>query len=852
MSALMRLALVVVCVAGLAACKADSGSSSAPVLAPDVGGGGGNTGGGGGNGGGNNGGGNPTFQQEFTDIDLHTRQTPALASGEIELLTLSTFPDTVSGGDVLIALRGLAQGQSVALELNGVAVSPELTRDAGSGELRALITGLADGDNVIAAEVSDLSRRVELTVRNHPITGPIISGPHQSPFVCRTNDPAVGLGEPTDLVNCSIDTVYEWYYRKISDQQYALLDPEATSYPSDMQMTVTSEGESVPFIVRMESATINRGIARIGVLDDPVARNVQGGSLPFDPHWNKRVYYIFGESCGVGYDQGRNDVNYVLGPPPAPNTLSADRALINFVGGAERLGRGDIVVHSTLSAFGVHCNPFVSVETTMMIKEHITEQYGLVEQFIGSNGSGAALQQYNAANNAPGLLTAAMPTATFADIASTAMTVTDCGLLYHYFLESNPGFSSSPEKMAAIAGHRLESVSICSSWDSAFFNRVVADEGCLDAAPAGEVGPQYRYDKVSNPQGSRCTIQDANINWLGSQDHPEVPGLRVARRPLDNVGVQYGLQALLDGVISGDEFIALNRDIGGLDIDGKFVPERHVMDPSLASLLHEIGQVIGRGSLAETPIIDLAPYLDLVPVLNIHESVRPFNVRARRALRDARANGHETRVVWRGVLTQPDAFEQIDAWTAALRDLPPSGNRVADVHAAKPDTLVDTCSFSTTGGQLEFPTTLLLPLGGQLPLLPADSGLPGQSVPLQVNAPESWDEYGGPANATDPAPCARFLPVVQTPRMVAGMPISDDILKCQLKPIEPLDYAGQLNSVQLAELATIFPNGVCDYSKPGVGDLLSTENSMRWPSLGTLGSAPTPLQWRAVRSKPAP
>src|SRR3546814_1617543 len=53
------------------------------------------------------------------------------------------------------------------------------------------------------------------------------------------------------------------------------------------------------------------------------------------------------------------------------------------------------------------------------------------------------------------------------------------------------------------------------------------------------------------------------------------------------------------------------------------------MDPELAKTAYRIGGVIGRGALAETPVLDHAPYLDLIPVANIHESVRPFTVRAR-------------------------------------------------------------------------------------------------------------------------------------------------------------------------------------------------------------------------------
>jgi len=46
------------------------------------------------------------------------------------------------------------------------------------------------------------------------------------------------------------------------------------------------------------------------------------------------------------------------------------------------------------------------------------------------------------------------------------------------------------------------------------------------------------------------------------------------------------------------------------------------------------------------------------------------------------------------------------------------------------------------------------------------------------------------------------------------------VLKCQLKPIDRNDYATALPPMtndQFAQLAAIFPSGVCDYSKPGYG-----------------------------------
>jgi hypothetical protein len=55
-----------------------------------------------------------------------------------------------------------------------------------------------------------------------------------------------------------------------------------------------------------------------------------------------------------------------------------------------------------------------------------------------------------------------------------------------------------------------------------------------------------------------------------------------------------------------------------------------------------------------------------------------------------------------------------------------------------------------------------------------------------------------------------------SPRQVAGGPLAENILKCQLKPLD--EYASVAFTVsQLARLQAVFPGGVCDWSKPGVG-----------------------------------
>lgn len=780
--------------------------------------------------------------------DFHTRATPALLPGEFELITLSTLPDMVTDGDVLVAVRGelaspyqvTLNGQDVTevfsphtptvscstgnlpLGIGGCVFPVDSTGPQPAPELRGLVRGLLPGLNTLVASAG--GRQAILTVRNHPISGPVISGPHQSPFFCRTQD--VGLGEPLDA-NCSVQTRYEWFYRSRRSQGFEPLPDPYAPYPDDVIMTETTFGQSVPFVVRVESSTINRGIARISVLDDPAAR---GPDAPFVPTaWNRRVYYVYGESCGSGYQQGTNDPSFVLGAL-ALQEVSGDRLLINLVGIGDRLGKGDVIVHNTLSAFGVHCNPIISIETAMLTKEHISEQYGLVEQMVGTNGSGAALQQYNAANNAPGLLTAAMPTATFADIASTAMTVTDCGLLQHYYAGSSLDWTQ--RKQAAVNGHSLltgaQFNAICQSWTDAFLDVLHPARGC-----SGRVPEEMRYNAETNPGGVRCTIQDANINLFGRD-----PATGFARRPLDNVGIQYGLGAFNSGVISYEEFIDLNRNIGGFDIDANYVPQRHRMEDETARRLYQFGSIIGRGALAETPVLDHAPYLDLIPVANIHEAIRPFTVRAR--LRE-HTGQTATQGLWRGVVTQADGYPVMEQWFTNIQRPAFGGDHVAAVIAAKPAAAGDRCTFGTIGGRLELPDAVLLPLGlAQLPLLPGVGA--DVDIPLRVDVPENFDQ------PNSLGPCGVLLEVTATPRMVAGMPLSDDIVKCQLKPVTASDYGAALSEAQLSEIASIFPQGVCDYSKPALADVAK---SLLWITLGAEELLPEPqeLRWRVGRSQ---
>jgi hypothetical protein len=64
---------------------------------------------------------------------------------------------------------------------------------------------------------------------------------------------------------------------------------------------------------------------------------------------------------------------------------------------------------------------------------------------------------------------------------------------------------------------------------------------------------------------------------------------------------------------------------------------------------------------------------------------------------------------------------------------------------------------------------------------------------------------------------ARTLyPVWTSPRLVAGGPMANDIIKCRLRPVDPAEYGAPLTTGQVERLRRIFPGGVCDWSAKGV------------------------------------
>jgi hypothetical protein len=111
---------------------------------------------------------------------------PSSNAMTVKLSVLSSPAQWVSGGDARIHVRA-APGQRDKLELilNGRRISAALEEVADG--LEGVVSGLRNGDCLLEVKHHNANVRDAITLTNWPITGPMFTGPHQTPFVCGTD-----------------------------------------------------------------------------------------------------------------------------------------------------------------------------------------------------------------------------------------------------------------------------------------------------------------------------------------------------------------------------------------------------------------------------------------------------------------------------------------------------------------------------------------------------------------------------------------------------------------------------------------------------------------------------------------
>ncbi len=74
------------------------------------------------------------------------------------------------------------------------------------------------------------------------------------------------------------------------------------------------------------------------------------------------------------------------------------------------------------------------------------------------------------------------------------------------------------------------------------------------------------------------------------------------------------------------------------------------------------------------------------------------------------------------------------------------------------------------------------------------------------------------------------MPSWAFPRFAAGGPLAANILKCSLKPLSAGDYQVSFTTTEWQRLQSIFPQGVCDWSRRGAGQVPVVTHASFGPS----------------------
>lgn len=701
-----------------------------------------------------------------------TQATASPGAHRLVIEVLSSRADQVSGSDALIQVKAGRRTDlaEVKVTRNGIDVTDSLTPDPVAHTLTGVVDGLREGWNLLLARQPFGGTGWRL-VKNHPLAGPIFSGPKQYPFLCRTEQH--GLGQPVidnqdrqgmrvrdasgNIIGWSRDCavaepVHDRLYRATSGQFMPM--PADGSRPADMTTTTTLDGRTLDYVIKRERGTINRFLYSISVLEDETA-------------WNKRVIYRFDGGVAIGHDQGR------------------------LPGGAlyhEGLSLGYAILYSSGTRTNTHYNLTLGAETALMLKEHFIETHGVPLYTVGVGGSGGGLQQYVYGQNyGTRIIDAAIPQYSYPDMVTQTIHIGDCELLEYYMDVTdgdNPKWRDWENRTALIglnASAAMRADECTESW-----------RGLTPLTLNPLWAPLDSRWAQMDPPGVAQTV-----HWTHADDLRTIYGVGpdgYARNTWDNVGVQYGLRALTDGFLTPEEFLDLNASIGSWKPARDMVQEGCPYVPSACSdpaqfdpwssrnmqpgratgsreaiaAAYESGHVfIGR---IDIPVIDWRHYLEeQLDMHNVHQS---FASRQRMLNHDKNAGNQ---VIWFTDARPDVAFDQTPQALAVIDEWMTTGR--------KPAAAVDSC-FTTTGQEI-------------------------------ASGPSVWD---GILNDRPDGACTQAFPLYGTSRTVAGGPIEGSIYACHLQSVNAALARGlygswQPTAEQKQRLEQIFPTGVCDYRK---------------------------------------
>jgi hypothetical protein len=664
------------------------------------------------------------------------------ASAAVGISVLSSMPQLVTGEDALVRITGATAAPTVTVGTKDV--SAAFSKDA-NGNYVGLVTGLAVGNNTLTAKAG--TETATLTLVDRAINDTLFAGPQQTPFICKNETFKLA---PAKDATCAAPTVVDYQYRDKTGMMKPF-DPKGAR-PADIA-TVKINGKDVPVIVRFETGVINRSAYQIQMIHDP-ATPLPTPTSNTNPGYNGKLVFTFGAGVGAGYHMGNNYGGF----------------------SAQLLDLGYAEAAASLSVFGNQPSDVLSAETFAKVKEKFVEQFGQPIYTLGQGGSGGSMQQNMIANAYPGLLDAIMPERLYSDTMTFLRPLYDCELMVNMFKQG----TWTREQMNAVSGKY---------WGYCVSNGTRYPRARTDGCDAGVLAAVDK-DPALKAKPPRCTFQDNLVNVFGAD-----PKTGFANNPFDNVGVQYGLKALNDGVITMAQFIDINTRIGGHDVDGKIVAQRQVGSEAAIKASYMTGRINEMtGGIKDVIYVDWRTYADGDPNgrgdpnVDVHDRYHSDIAKARiqkytgtlnnyvRYLTATGALANSPAIQSPAVMARNDAYDTIDKWMMAVLADTSNKSKAEKIAASRPKGLVDTC-YAQGGGA----------------------------------------DLSAVSKITDWAKCDQLFPFYSDSRIAAGGPLVDDIFKCQLKPIDVKDYKVAPTADQMAALQKVFATGVCDYTKPGVG-----------------------------------
>ncbi len=635
---------------------------------------------------------------------------------------------------------------------------------------------------------------------NYPIklgeTGPnhpLFSGDLNYPFACNTL--SSGLGQPLvdnqELLGTPVFKLDEngnLTEKVIGFSKDCQLKSKLRYFTIDAKNKISEifspqEYDDSKTLLRVEQGTINRYIYAIVM---PIELT-EWHNRSSKSKWNKRLIYQLAGGVGIGFRQGT----------VSPVKLISRRT--------DQLRSGYAVITSGANKTSFSYNIIQAEDAARRVKKQFISLYGDPLYTLGIGGSGGGLAQYLLAQNAPGLIDGALPLYSYPDMISQTLYALDCDLLNSYYtFKSSVKEWDISEKKLAVEGFNNANIEH-KSWFYYPINQLI--HGKRPYTPKNYSECIHGYfglsSLINNPDQSFIkNIYSPQVirqaHWSYWQDLQAVLGSDesgYANSIWDNQGVQYGLLALKQKIITPQEFIHLNYNIGGWKSQSEMKREQLLYFPfvkipiwlsqwshhnvykaktapakrSIGSTTaiknaYKYGQIyIGYNDI---PTIDIHHYLE--PKLDMHHISTSFATRARIMSHNNNIDNHK---IW---IAHPDhtpleqAFKVMDNWLLN-----------GDSYELKNETS-DRC-FDAKGNVIA----------------------KGETV---------WDDNW---NNKKTGRCAEEYKIYTNSRIQAGGPWLGSIFQCHKISIEKaleLKLYGTIDmTVHIKELEEIYPEGVCDH-----------------------------------------